>query len=70
MHQSKIHQPRPLENFIHGGGAISGIPHDKIDETMLRHGKCERHVEGIAEQLERELNLGQVCCLISEVDQS
>ena len=67
MHQSKVHQATPLETFVQGHGPIfPGISHDKIGDKVMRHGQCERHVDGIAEQLERELNLGQVCYFISE----
>lgn len=66
MHQSKVHPSIPLETFIHGGGSVtSGIPHDQIREKVMIHSQCERHVDGIAETLEKELNLGKVCCFIS-----
>lgn len=59
VHQSKVHQVLPLETFIQEGGSIeSGIPKERVGETMMRHGQCERHVDGIAEKLERELHLG------------
>lgn len=65
MHQSKVHPSVSLETFIHdGGSATSGILPDQIREKVMTHSQCERHVDGIAETLEKELNLGQVCCFI------
>ncbi|KAF5329510.1 hypothetical protein D9619_009320 [Psilocybe cf. subviscida] len=60
VHQSQTHAPVPLEHFLQRGGTLSGaIGQDEITKKMLRSGQCLREVDGVAEQLERELKLGR-----------
>ena len=58
MHQSQTHAPVPLDHFLSRGGTLSGaIMQDQISKKVLRTGQCERAVDGVAENLERELHL-------------
>ena len=59
VHQSQTHAPIPLEQFVDRGGVLTGgVPQDQIAKKVLVGGECTREVEGIAGDLERDLNLG------------
>ncbi|KAF9039902.1 hypothetical protein BJ165DRAFT_1392774 [Panaeolus papilionaceus] len=58
VHQSQAHAPIPMEHFLQKGGTLEGsISQDKIGGKVLHHGTCTRDVEGVAEDLERNLHL-------------
>ena len=65
MHQSQTHAPVPLDHFLSRGGTLSGaIAQDQITKKVLRTGQCERAVDGVAENLERELHLEKSVSII------
>ncbi|KAF9484759.1 hypothetical protein BDN70DRAFT_849033 [Pholiota conissans] len=58
VHQSQTHAPVPLEHFLSRGGSLSGaVSQEEIGSKVLNTGQCAREVEGVAEKLERDLNL-------------
>ncbi|KAF8963292.1 hypothetical protein BDZ97DRAFT_1042457 [Flammula alnicola] len=60
VHQSMTHAPVALEHFLQRGGTLEGaIPQAQISEKVLHGGQCVREVDGVAETLERDLNLGK-----------
>ncbi|PFH49285.1 hypothetical protein AMATHDRAFT_48838 [Amanita thiersii Skay4041] len=59
VHQSQSHAPIAIEHFLSKGGTLDGaVPHDQIGSKVLHAGDNTRDVEGLAENLERELRLG------------
>ncbi|PPQ99582.1 hypothetical protein CVT24_005161 [Panaeolus cyanescens] len=59
VHQSQAHAPIPLEHFLQKGGTLEGaVSQDRISEKVLHQGTCTRDVEGVAEDLERDLHIG------------
>jgi len=60
VHQSQTHAPVPIEHFLQRGGTLEGaVSQDDISRRVLHTGECYREVNGIAETLERDLNLGK-----------
>ncbi|KAH9476668.1 hypothetical protein JR316_0010582 [Psilocybe cubensis] len=60
VHQSQTHAPVPMEHFLQRGGTLHGaISQEEISRKVLHTGQCTREVEGIAETMERDLNLKQ-----------
>lgn len=57
-----------MEAFLAGGGSLDGVAHDQIGNKVLHPANCERRVDGLGEQLARDLNLGvaEVCLFIFE----
>jgi hypothetical protein len=55
VHQSQVHDPVPIETFVKAHGAV---PQSAITKKVLQ-GQNSRHVDGVAEELERDLNLGK-----------
>ncbi|PPQ82785.1 hypothetical protein CVT25_009280 [Psilocybe cyanescens] len=60
VHQSQTHAPVPMEHFLQRGGTLHGATsHEEISRRVLHSGECTREVDGIAETMERDLNLKQ-----------
>ncbi|KAF4623392.1 hypothetical protein D9613_002340 [Agrocybe pediades] len=60
VHQSQTHAPVPIEHFLQRGGTLEGaVSQAEISRRVLHSGECYREVKGIAETLERDLNLGK-----------
>ncbi|KAJ2921159.1 hypothetical protein H1R20_g15937, partial [Candolleomyces eurysporus] len=58
VHQSQTHAPIPLEHFVERGGVLKGgISQADISAKVLHGGECTREIDGIAQDLEKELNL-------------
>lgn len=61
VHQSQTHKSVPLEHFLDRGGILqNAISADEIGSRVLHVGQCKREVEGVAEDLERELRIAEV----------
>lgn len=56
VHQSQVHDPVPIETFVKK--AHGAVPQSAIKKKVL-HGQSSRHVDGVAEELERDLHLGK-----------
>lgn len=58
VHQSQSHAPISVDQFLENGGLLSGglQPGDAADK-LLQQGKCTRQVDGVANRMEKELNL-------------
>lgn len=58
VHQSQVHAPIPLNQFVQSGGVVDGgISQDSISSRVLKTGECTREVDGIAADLEKGLGL-------------
>ncbi|RXW17271.1 hypothetical protein EST38_g8585 [Candolleomyces aberdarensis] len=58
VHQSQTHAPIPLEHFVERGGVLKGgISQADISAKVLHGGECTREIDGVAQDLEKELNL-------------
>lgn len=61
MHQSQTHAPVPMEHFLSRGGAMEGaVTQNEIAGKVLQTGQCGRNVDGVAEKMEKDLNLKPV----------
>ncbi|PRQ73153.1 hypothetical protein AAT19DRAFT_15906 [Rhodotorula toruloides] len=59
VHQSTVHEPLPLKEFVAGGGDLkSTLRHDA--DALLDRGECERTVDGPAETLTQQLGLASI----------
>ncbi|KIL64363.1 hypothetical protein M378DRAFT_163395 [Amanita muscaria Koide BX008] len=58
VHQSQTHAPISVDQFLEHGGLLSGglQPADAADK-LLQQGKCTRQVDGVANRMEKEMNL-------------
>ncbi|KAJ2921291.1 hypothetical protein H1R20_g15803, partial [Candolleomyces eurysporus] len=60
VHQSQTHAPIPLEHFVERGGVLKGgMSQADISAKVLHGGECTREIDGIAQDLEKELNLSE-----------
>lgn len=60
VHQSQTHAPIPLEHFVERGGVLKGgISQADISAKVLHGGECTREIDGVAQDLEKELNLSE-----------
>lgn len=51
-----------MEHFLQRGGTLhGGTSQEDITNKVLASGQCTHEVDGIAETMERDLNLKQVC---------
>lgn len=61
IHQSRIHDPIPIEHFMnHGGSLDNTVQPEDVSAGLLAKGQCTREVVGAAERLEKDLRLDDV----------
>lgn len=57
VHESTHHKAVSKEEFLSGGGKLTNSMKSIHNAKLLNTGKCDRKVDGIAENLERELGI-------------
>ncbi|KAF5353508.1 hypothetical protein D9756_007975 [Leucocoprinus leucothites] len=58
IHQSQTHNAVPIEHFLKNGGILhNAVPSEDIGSRVLHTGQCTREIDGIADDITRELNL-------------
>ena len=58
IHQSRTHDPVPIEHFLNHGGSLNNkVQPEDVSATLLPRGQCAREVNGAAEKLEKALRL-------------
>ena len=61
IHQSQEHTPVSIDQYLENGGLLSGATQvGNISNKLLHTGESARQVDGVAERLEKDLNLGSV----------
>jgi len=58
IHQSRAHDPVPIEHFLNHGGSLNNeVQPEDVSTVLLPRGQCAREVNGTAEKLEKGLRL-------------
>lgn len=57
VHESTHHKPVSKADFLSGGGSLTNKFRSVHEANLLNTGKCDRTVDGLGEQLEKELGL-------------
>ncbi|KAF8624315.1 hypothetical protein AX15_005945 [Amanita polypyramis BW_CC] len=61
IHQSRTHDPVPIEHYLKHGGTLAGsVRPEDVSTMLLQQGQCVREVNGVAERLEKELQLDNI----------
>lgn len=61
IHQSRTHDPIPIEHFMnHGGSLDNALQPEAVSADLLPKGQCAREVDGAAERLEKDHRLDDV----------
>ncbi|KAL0948917.1 hypothetical protein HGRIS_009026 [Hohenbuehelia grisea] len=58
VHQSHVHKPITMDEFLKNGTLEGGIAHDQLADRVLNNGNCTREVDGMGEKLSKHLKLG------------
>ncbi|KAF8339312.1 hypothetical protein F5887DRAFT_959287 [Amanita rubescens] len=70
IHQSRSHDPVPIEHFLNHGGSLNNeVQPEDVNTVLLARGQCAREVNGTAEKLEKGLRLDDdnVCAQLLQV---
>jgi hypothetical protein len=58
IHQSRTHDPVPIEHFLNHGGSLNNeVQPEDVSTVLLARGQCAREVNDAAEKLEKGLRL-------------
>jgi len=69
IHQSQTHNAVPIEHFLQKGGILhNAIPPNDIGSRVLHSGQCTREIDGVADNLAKELKLAESHVRISPLE--